>query len=686
MAKDLLFEIGTEEMPANFMNKVRIDYKELAEDIFANNRLDFKECQVYSSPRRLTLYIKDLVEQQRDKKEVVRGPAEAIAFDEEGKPTKAALGFARGQGLEVNDLEIKDDYLYAEKTEKGKKSVEILNSLLPELLKKINFPKSMRWGNYDLRFIRPIRWLTALYGEDLIKFSAAGVETGKFSCGHRFLTEESIKIDRAEAYFSSLKEGYVIVDQERRKEMILNQIDELSPKTGQVLFDEELLTEVVELVEYPTAFYGEFDSKYLQLPDDVLITSMIEHQRYFPVLDDKKSLLPYFIAVRDGDDSFIDEVKHGNEMVLKARLADARFFYDEDLKLTVEERQEKLKEIVYQEKLGSIFDKVNRMRKLAAEIASGLGLNEEEIDIIDRAAELSKNDLVTEMVNEFPKLQGAMGREYALLNGEKEEVARAIFEQYLPRYAGDSLPATIYGQVVSITDKIDNISSHFSLGLIPTGSQDPFALRRQAAGIVSIIQENNLKINLSELINWSLKVLDVEDEDIEEQIKEFVLQRLDKSLDETGIRYDIINAVIKADDEDINDIFSRGKAVMELRKDNPDLFVDLVRGLVRAKNLADQSDVGPELSSEYLQEEAEKELYRSFTDIKDEIDNLFHEKAYLEGLKKLVELKEPVDNFLDNVIVMVDDNKVKNNRLALLDQISRMIRPVMIIEEIALDD
>ncbi|ACL69994.1 glycine--tRNA ligase subunit beta [Halothermothrix orenii] len=686
MARDLLFEIGTEEMPAGLIGKIRSDLKDLAINTLEDKRLDFKECKVFSTPRRLVLFVKELAEKQEEKREVVKGPARSIAFEDDGTPTRAAKGFSRAQGVEVDDLIIKDDYVYVEKIEQGQDTAGLLKDILPGLINKLPLPRSMRWADYNFKFIRPIRWLLALFGEEIISFSMAGVQSGAYTRGHRFLVKDRLEVKDPDHYFDVMEKGYIIVDHNKRRELILKQIREIEKEIGKVMVEDDLLTEVVDLVEYPTAFYGKFDRSYLELPDDVLITSMAEHQRYFPVIDEDGSLSPYFVGVRDGIEDYIEEVRYGNEMVLRARLADARFFFEEDLKVSIEERQKELEEIVFQEDLGSMMDKVKRLKQLVIQIGKSLNLKESQLQSLIRAAELSKNDLVTEMVNEFTKLQGVMGREYALINGEDEEVATAIYEQYLPRYSGDRLPQTLYGRILSIADKIDNITSHFSLGMIPSGSQDPFALRRQANGIVNIIIDAQLPLKLSSLLNWSIEVLEPGDKDFVNEEKSFLLQRLETILDERGIRYDIINSVVRVGDDDPNNILSRAEAVMSLRKENPDLFVDLIQGLVRARNLASKGEGNNDINPEYFECREEKELYDIYRKIKDEIQRQFKKKNYLSGLKKLVDVKEPVDNFLDNVVVMVEDERIKNNRLALLQEISNLVSGVMNISEIALDD
>ena len=686
MARDLIFEIGTEEMPANDMNSVRKSFQNTAIKIFSDNRLHFSDCRVYSTPRRLTLYIKGMAEKQKDKKESVRGPAEAIAFDDDGNPTKAGSGFARGQGVDVEDLIIRDDYVYVDKVEKGKNTAQLLTELLPEIIKNIDFSKSMRWGNVDFRFIRPIKWLLALYGEETINFTIAGVKSDNYSSGHRFLGEEKVEINEPDQYFEELEKNFVITDHKRRKDLIVYQIEKISEELGEVMVLDELLSEVVDLVEYPTSFYGNFEDNFLKLPDDVLITSMVEHQRYFPVKDETGDLTSHFVAVRDGNREHLDEVQHGNEMVIKARLSDAQFFFEEDMKKTLADRKEELKDIVFQKGLGSMYDKVERIKEYAVRVGENLKLESKDISVLEKAVDLCKNDLVTEMVNEFSKLQGIIGQEYALLNGRSEEVATAISEHYLPRFADDKLPETIYGQILSIVDKMDNIISHFSQGIKPSGSQDPYALRRQGTGVVRILADSGLNLSITQLIEWNMDILGVENDELSKEIKDFILKRIEKVMEENNIRYDVINAVIAVNNEIIYDILARSEAIMDIREENPSLFIDLFRGLVRAKNLAENSDEKLTINSELLQEEGERELYREYNKIKDIVEDQFGQENYKKGLKSVVELKQSIDKFLDNVIVMVEDEKIKRNRLALLQKVAGLVEPVMDIEEIALDD
>lgn len=687
MAENLIFEIGTEEMPAESMQVFRKDYLRTAENIFNKNNLEYNEMNVYSTPRRLVLSVKELSEKQKDNKEVVRGPAVNIAFDEEGNATKAGQGFARGQGVEVEELIEEDGYLYAEKIEKGKKTAQVLSDILIEIVNKVPLPKAMRWGSVKMEFIRPIKWILALFGRKKIELKIAEVKSSDYSIGHRFLSSGNIEIDNADNYFNKLEKEYIIVKENKRRKIIKKQISKLNLK-GEALIEESLMDEVIDLVEYPTAFKGGFSEDYLELPSEVLITAMQKHQRYFPVINSEGELQAEFVGVRDGGSDYLSEVVSGNEMVLKGRLDDAQFFFAEDQKYGFLNRSEDIKNIVFQQDLGSVYEKVQKLKKITLILAELLGYDQNKKEKAVRAAELCKNDLATEMVNEFANLQGVMGREYALLAGEDRETAEAIFEHYLPRYAGDSLPETDAGTILSMAEKIFNLSSHFLLANIPTGSQDPFALRRQATGLVRIILSKDITIDIEELIEKSMSVININPEDKDKraaQLKEFIKQRLENLLSELNIRYDIINAVIDVNDSDLVDIYKRAEKLMEFRSSNPELFVDLLRGLVRAKNISEKLDSKIKIDAGLLQEDEEKELYKDFKVIQPEIKNYFAKKDYKKGFYLLVDLKENIDNFLDNVMVMVDDEKLKKNRLSLLAEISELMTDVFDIEEIALD-
>lgn len=687
MAKNLIFEIGTEEMPAASMQRFREDYLKTAAEIFDNNNLEYEKMNVYSTPRRLVLAVDQLAEKQEDQREIVRGPAVNIAFDDDGKPTKAGEGFARGQGVAVDELVKKDGYLYAEKVEKGEKTAEILTDILKKIVDQVPLPKAMRWGSVQMEFIRPIKWLLVLFGKQNLDLEIAGVRSSNYSIGHRFLSEGKVEINAAEDYFSALESAAIIVKQNRREKIIREQISALNLSAEAVIKD-SLLAEVIDLIEFPTAFKGTFAEEYLELPAEVLITAMEKHQRYFPVMAADNKLQAEFIGVRDGGKEYIEEVISGNEMVLKGRLDDAQFFFAEDQKYGFLNRSKDIKNIVFQKDIGSVYQKVEKLQQITSRLAELLNYEKAHKDMAVRAAELCKNDLATEMVNEFANLQGLMGKEYALLEGEEKETAEAIFEHYLPRFAGDELPETKSGTVLAMAEKLFNLSSHFLLGNIPSGSQDPFALRRQATGLLRIVLANQLAIDIEKIIEFSMEIVAINPENIDSaavELKEFIKQRLENLLAEEEVRYDIINAVIKINDQNLLDLYQRAHKLMEFRSENPELFVDLIRGLVRAKNISEKAENKLEIDAGLLVEDEEKELYKAFNQREAEINEFFASGDYQKGFYLLVELKEYIDAFLDNVMVMVDDSELKNNRLALLARIAVLMSEVMDIEEIALD-
>ncbi|SJZ71518.1 glycine--tRNA ligase subunit beta [Selenihalanaerobacter shriftii] len=694
MSKEkLLLEIGTEEIPAGFMQPIFDQLEKLAAELFKHYRIDIDSIDTYGTPRRLTLLLEGVNKEQKDLTKEVKGPAKNIAFDDEGNPTKAGEGFARGQGLAVDELEVRNtengEYLFAVQKEEGKRTIELLSELLNKLIKDLSFPKAMRWADKDLSFVRPIQWILALYGEEVVDLEIADVKADRYTRGHRFLSEGEIEIDSVDDYFDKLNDEYVIVNQNKRKEMVIEQINKLADEVqGEVLIDKGLLTEVIYLVEYPTGLMGSFDAEFLELPREVLITSMREHQRYFPVEGKDGNLMPRFITVRNGSKDYIDIVKEGNEKVLRARLADGKFFYDEDQKEDLEVKIEELKDIIFQEDLGTIYEKVERIVELTERFSKVLNLDEDQVEINKRAAYLSKADLVTEMVTEFSKLQGVMGREYAKLSGEDEVVAEAIFEHYLPRHATDILPESTTGQLVSIADKIDNIVGCFGVGLIPTGSQDPYALRRQAQGIVRIILETELNLNLDELVENALTLLDDNNklkrdaDEVKEEVMGFFKQRLEWFMNKQDIRYDVRDAILATEFADIKDAFERAEALMEFRE--KEKFENLISAYNRARNLAVKTN-NDQIDLELFTDSSEEELYNAYLTVQEKLQQLLNEKNYVSALHELVKLQEPIDKFFNSVMVMADDETVKENRLALLKNIVNIFTKVADLSEIVID-
>ncbi|HOS69029.1 MAG TPA: glycine--tRNA ligase subunit beta [Bacillota bacterium] len=681
MSKDLLYEIGTEEIPANYMPSTLKQVRSISEAMLKNYRIAFEEIKAYGTPRRIVLFVKGIAEQQENLEELVKGPSKRAAYDENGNPTKALLGFLKGQKAELGDVFIQElagvEYVYYKKQEKGQPVKEVLKTILPDILTSISFPKSMKWGNKSFRFARPVRWLVPILGDELIEFDKDGIQCSRYTKGHRVLSKGSIEINNTSEYFDKLRAGFVIADQEERRTIIRRQCEELArEKGGEVLMDEELLEEIVYLVEYPTALIGGFDAEYLKLPKEAVITPMKEHQRYFPVADSNKNLMNYFITVRNGDSRFLETVQEGNEKVLKARLADADFFYREDRKESLDNCAEKLKNVVFQETLGTIYDKTQRIAAIAEHLAAILGISAGAKKNLLRAAHLCKADLVTNMVKEFDELQGIMGREYALLQGEDREVADAIFEHYLPRFAGDNTPATLNGSILSISDKMDTICGCFAIGIQPTGSQDPYALRRQAIGVTSIILDSNIHLGLTHLIDNSLKpfeakgILKGDEKSVKRDILEFFRQRFKNVMIDKGFEYDIIDAVINAEFDDINDAYLK---IRELSKwKYRDEFMNILGSFNRVSNLASKA-MSPEINAELFTEKAELELLRAFDEVNAEFEGYVDNREYGKALELMITLKKPVDDFFDNIMVMVEDEDIRNNRLGLLKSIADMM-------------
>ena len=671
MSKDLLLEIGTEEVPAHVMPHLLADLKRLAGDLLAEHRLGYEGLRTIGTPRRSALLVTGLAERQEDVSTETRGPSVDIAFDAEGNPTKAGAGFARGQGIDPAELIQRDGYVYASVHEKGAETATLLAELLPELIRAIPLPNSMRWGDLDFRFIRPIRWIVALYGNEVVPFTLANVASGNASRGHRTLAPEEFIIASPADYEAACEKAYIIVDPERRRAMICEQIAETAKACGGTAeITPDLLEEVLYLVEYPTALSGAFEEKYLALPAETVITPMRDHQRYFPVKAADGSLLPVFITVRNGGRKHLDVVAHGNERVLRARLADAQFFFDEDRKKSLTGHREKLKTVVFQQGLGSMYEKTERLMGLVTAIVEDIVPDEESYETLAtdarRAAELSKADLVTGMVTEFTELQGIMGREYALLDGEKPEVARAIDEQYMPRFAGDALPKTDLGFALSVADKIDNIVGTFSRGKIPTGSQDPFALRRQALGLVLMLIEQESGLLLSDLVDEACDLYDLDDaarDKMQSDVADFIRLRLKNVLTERGVCYDVQEAVL-ADVDFVADVPVRAAYVERLLASGG--ADALVQSFVRVGNIARTAEAGVVDAALFAADE-EGALLSAYENAAAARDDGADPMAAEQMLAKAI------DAFFDEVMVMDKDERIKANRLSLLKAIDNYL-------------
>ncbi|MHA6530336.1 glycine--tRNA ligase subunit beta [Paenibacillus sp. BAC0078] len=674
MSKDILFEIGLEEVPARFIRAAMEQLKDRTTKWLEASRISHGGVSAYATPRRLTVLVKDAAERQEDISEEVKGPSRKIALDASGEWSKAALGFARSQGVSTEQFTFKElagvEYIYATKNSDGVNTSSLLSEGLSGIVSSMTFPKNMRWGAYDFKFVRPIRWLVALFGQEIIDLEITGVKAGNVSRGHRFLGTEAVIAEPAQ-YVETMRSQHVLVDVKEREELILNQINKLAAEKGwTIAIKEDLLEEVLFLVETPTVLFGTFDPSFLSIPQEVLITSMREHQRYFPVFDAAGTLLPFFVTVRNGNAESLDVIARGNEKVLRARLSDAKFFYGEDQKLQISDALAKLENIVYHEELGSVGDKVRRIRAISDRLAVRLALSETATAEVSRTADICKFDLVTQMVYEFPELQGTMGEDYARKAGESETIAKGIFEHYQPRFAGDAVPSTEAGLVVSIADKIDTIVGCFSIGIIPTGSQDPYALRRQAAGIVQMVLEHKLPITLQEIFDTAVEVHEnLRSEkhfatDLRINLYEFFGLRVKRLLSD-NVRYDVVDAVIAAGFDDIVDVVGRSRALMDTVNGQADFKVT-VDSLTRVSNLAAKADNGATVEPSLLQEEAERKLYETWQAIHTPYQVALSARNAAEALKILSGLKDAVTGFFDSVMVMAEDEKIRANRLALL--------------------
>ena len=666
MAKDLLFEIGAEEIPAGFMPNILGQLKQLAETKLNDAHLPFESIATYGTPRRLALIVKGLADTSAEISERHKGPSASIAYDADGNATKAAIGFARGKGLDVADLVVEDGYIYAETKTAGVPAKDIVTDMLPQLITGLNFPKSMHWGNLDAKFVRPVRWLVALLDEEVIPVEFATVKSGNVTRGHRFLGADEITIKNAASYVDTLKENFVMVDQDARRELISKQLHDIAAsKNASIVWDDDLLEEINYLVEWPTALCGGFEESYLALPDAAIITPMKDHQRYFPLVDQDGKLLPMFLTVRNGSDHSIEVVQAGNERVLRARLDDAKFFFNEDRKKPLIDRQDGLTKIVFQEGLGNLADKTERLLKLGRVFGEECGLHEDAAVVLERATELAKTDLTTGMVTEFTELQGVMGKEYALLDGESPEVAEAIFEQYLPRFAGDVLPQTEAGKVLSIIDKVDNIVATFSRGLIPTGSQDPYALRRQTIGILNILLGSEWNISLRPIFKASMELLNVatdKQEELLNQVEEFFTLRLKNIFLDREVPHHVIDLLLSNNELSVADAEGLVNALLANRIDEN---VELVQAYTRMYNLVKDVEYTG-VNSDLLKEDAEKALFEAASKASEASLAAWEANDYTAVVAVPATLVPAINKFFEDVMVMDKDEAIKANRLQLV--------------------
>lgn len=687
-----LLEIGTEEIPAKFMPGVLNQLQELAAKKLEERRIKYEKLETMGTPRRITLLVQGLARKGEDQKEEVRGPSVRAAFDPAGNVTKAAEGFARSQGVAVESLVVKDlgtgEYVYALKEIQGQETREALPEIAVQLIGALSFPKPMRWGSKEMRFARPIRWLVSLLDDEIIPFELEGLTADRITRGHRFLGQESVVIKSPLTYIQQLQENFVSVRPQVRREECWSQIQAAAQSIqGEVEADEELLEEVTYLLEWPTALVGSFDPGYLEIPEEVVITPMREHQRYFPVRGKDGNLQNRFITIRNGNAEHLDVVRSGNEKVLNARLADARFFWDEDRKTKLSDYLPRLEKIVFQESLGTVAQKIDRIAATTRYLARVFQLAEDVKANAERAARLAKADLVTNMVYEFPELQGIMGHYYAQLSGEPETVAQAILEHYQPRYAGDKIPAGMEGALVSIADKMDTIAGCFAIGIEPTGSQDPYALRRQAMGVCLVIIGQGLEIKLDDLMAFALDnyrgILSEEalGSGTRNKIREFFQARLRNILTDEGHRYDVVDAVLCTDYSSLLGTLARARALTEM-KDNSQ-FRDLLISFIRAYNLSKKAE-NTTIDPGAFVEQAEKDLYAVLEDVKGIVKALEIKKDFVGIIRELSRLAGPINSFFNAVMVMAEDPQVRSNRLGLLSQVVDISRSVGDLSKIVL--
>lgn len=679
MAKEFFLEIGTEEIPSRFIAPAMEKMKELFTLLLASGRVAASgEIRAFGTPRRLILHAAALEERQADVSKEVLGPPAKIAFDAEGKPTKAAQVFAEKNRVAVEALSVKTtdrgEYVVARIDEKGGESAAWLAGALPGFILSIPFPKSMRWMDKDIRFARPIHWVLALFGGEVVPFVLNGIRSGNLSRGHRFMSPGAFLVKDFKSYQSQCEPNYIVIDPEVRKQRILKQTAELAASVnGMVLEDAGLVEEVMNLVEYPVPVLGTFAKDFLRVPKEVLITAMREHQRYFSVVDSRGELLPYFITISNTRAEDMTVVQAGNERVLTARMSDAAYFYDHDLKVKLADRVDGLKKVMYQEKLGSLYDKTARVQGLAGRLAGLLGA---DARITDRAAYLAKADLLSGMVGEFPKLQGVMGRQYALLSGENPQAAEAIAEHYLPRFAGDVLPKSLEGVCVGIADRIDTITGCFSAGLIPSGSEDPYGLRRQSIAIMTMLFDRGKHLQLSALIAeacaaYGLKPAEAAKVGME--VLDFLRQRLAGMLTGDGLRSDVVDAALSVSFDD--PLVAREKVrALDAWRASED-YQPLVTALKRAGNIVPKEFRGA-VKKSLLKEPSEQELHAAYSEIKDRVKERTVALDFRGALTDIASLRKPVDAFFEKVMVMDKDPAVKDNRLALLAGITALFAAI----------
>lgn len=691
MANRYLLEVGMEELPASYSKLAIEQFKSAFEKLLNENSYKDYEVTVYTTPRRITTIINNIIENESIEKEEIKGPSKSISFDEGGNPTKALQGFLKSKGLDVKDIFFKDmggtEYVFANVEHKSLTFTELIERNAESIIRKVVFPKSMKWGGRDLKFARPIRWIVSLYNDKVVKFNLENIRVSNLTNGHRFLSKKDIEISDAHDYMKIMEDNFVIVDNSERKARIRLESERLAKSVGgSIQNDEAIIDQVTNLVEYPTPLLGTIKDQYLELPDEVVITPMKDHLRYFPVVDSKNRLMNHFITVRNGDDKHLDIVRKGNEKVLAARLEDAKFFFNEDRKKNLEDYVNDLRTIVFQDKLGTLYDKTLRNIKLSEKICEDLNVGEETVETTKRAAYLSKADLATKLVVEFTELQGVMGKIYAKLSGETVGVQEAIYEHYLPRYAQDSLPSTTAGVILALTDKLDTISGLFSIGTKPSGSQDPFGIRRATLGIINIVLEKSLDVSIDSLLEETLynyvniNELKFDYDEVKKNVLDYIKTRFIGILQDSNYDANLINAVMNKH-KDLN-LLTIKQVLTKLDgiKDS-DEFKDALAAFRRIYQISKGKEFEKVDPNQDIMEESEKELFNLYKDLKAKEENI-SDIDITEAIKILATYKGSIDKFLDSTMVLVDNKIIKNNRLSLISLILNEFNSILDFKEI----
>lgn len=679
-----LLELGVEEFPSRYMASTKQQLKQNVLEGLSSAGLSFSDARVEATPRRFALWLEEVKAKESEGEEVVRGPSKQAAFDAEGQPTKALLGFLRAKGLQLEDTFVEDngknEYVFARLKKEAVSVEKTLPTVIAEAVRKISNPRAMRWGGKNLRFLRPIRWMVSLLDDQVLPIDLEGIPVGNRTNGHRFLGEKNFVIHDVHSYETQLEENYVIIDESKRRDRILRGLNRLAREKGGVpMQNEELLEEVVNIVEYPTVFLGDVPREYLTLPPEVIITPMMDHQRYFPVVDDDGHLLPYFLSVRNGNDQGLQNVIDGNRKVLIPRLEDAKFFYQQDQAHSLEDLVPKLDELVFHEKLGTMREKTARLESLGVSLAKLLGCGPSIQQNISRAAHLCKADLVTKMVVEFTELQGTMGRIYAAENGEVDAVSHAIEEHYLPRQSGGDLPKTTAGMVLSLADKLDTLAGLFAIDINVTGSQDPFGLRRAVIGMLDILQKNLLHIELKEALRDALllyveqKGLVFDYNDVIARISDFFRGRLRTKLQEQGIRYDVADAVLATEDDDYLRLMQ--KAAIAQKVIEKDTENELITGFVRIESMAEHAE-STAVDANVLQDE-DQTMFASLSRA-DAVREALQKDHYEEAFALLADWMPILHDYLDRTMILVDDASLKEARLGMLAQVNALIEELLI--------